>query len=161
MAQATEIEVGNIVARKTVFGGTFYKGDKFVHLTHVEWEKLFSLDLDLHNPDPEQICGEKIVLDDNAEYKVFVQVEFYNGFSYIDVRHYYIADNIYLPSRAGVKFQTGQWEVVANWNRQSIEQYCKQLEQIEHRHHPKLMKQLKTTETQTCNDEVKLTARTI
>ena len=76
----SHVEVGSVVAEKTPDGGSFYRRDKYIHLTQQEWDKLFSLELS------EEKIG-KILLDENSQTPKFVGVEFYNGHSYIDIRH--------------------------------------------------------------------------
>ncbi len=90
-------------------GGSFYRRDKYIHLTNAEWTKLFSLDFDFDKPE------HKLLLADNALQPKFVKIEIYNGVSYLDIRHWYFHKEHYYPSRLGVKLKQNEWNDIKEW----------------------------------------------
>ena len=107
------LEVDEVVAHRGINGGgVFYRRDKYIRLTEAEWTKLFSADFDFDNPQPKILLEET---DQNLLNK-FVQVEFYNGIAYLDIRHWYFTNGEYFPSRMGVKLNEKQWNEFKTWN---------------------------------------------
>ena len=112
MAQTTDVfEVDELVVYcGDIGGGSFYRRDKYIHLTQAEWEKLFSLTFDFENKP-----GPKILLDENALQPKFAQIEFYNGVPYLDIRHWFASKDSYFPTRLGVKIKNEQWDDITKW----------------------------------------------
>ncbi len=111
MAQTTGgFQVDEVFAHCDINGGgSFYRRDKYIHLTCAEWDKLFSLDFDFDNPQP------KLLLAETDQLNKFVQVDFYNGVAYLDIRHWYYTKGEYFPSRLGVKLKKEQWDDLKKW----------------------------------------------